>query len=81
VSWGANRIDVFARGGNGGVWGRVWDARGWHGWSALGGFVTTAPDVASRAFNRLDIFARGADGAVYQREWTGTGFTGWHPVP
>lgn len=34
VSWGANRIDNFARGQDNALWRRWWNGSAWGGWEA-----------------------------------------------
>ena len=46
VSWGPNRIDVFATATDGSLRHKWWDGRRWNGWENLGGSLTSAPTVA-----------------------------------
>ena len=39
VSWGANRIDCFARGTDQAMYHRWWDGTAWGGWEYLGGVI------------------------------------------
>jgi hypothetical protein len=75
VSWGSNRIDVFARGGDNALWHRWWNGVRWYGWERLGGVLLSAPAVASWSPNRLDVFVIGAQNAMYHLFWNGA----WHP--
>jgi hypothetical protein len=89
VSWGLNRIDVFARGIDGAVWHKAWDVTQWipypdssDHWELLGGQIV-GPPVAlcwpgqhRRGPKRIDVFARGSDGAVWHKAWDGTQ---WRP--
>jgi repeat uncharacterized protein DUF346 len=74
VSWGANRIDVFARGPDNALWHKSWDGNIWSGWESLGGSLASGPDVASWGSGRLDVFARGTDNTLqhmsYQNGWS-----------
>src|SRR6266566_9613264 len=36
VSWGPGRVDLFARGTDGGLWQRSYDVGRWNSWAALG---------------------------------------------
>ena len=47
VSWGANRIDCFARGTDNAMWHRWWDGAAWGGWESLGGVIMDAPDCVA----------------------------------
>lgn len=73
ASWGANRLDVFVRGLNRGLWHIRFDGT-WHNWESLGGILTSAPAAVSWAANRIDVFVRGLDGALWHRWFDGT----WH---
>jgi hypothetical protein len=73
VSWGAGRIDVFARGEDDGLYCRSFDGS-WTEWEGLGGEgldgslkSELAPAVSSWAPGRLDLFAIGEDDALWHR--------------
>ncbi len=59
VSWGNNRVDVFA------VWGdrtlrhTWWDGTLWNEWESLGGDYAEEPAVATWGPGRLDVFVLG----------------------
>lgn len=83
VSWGHNRLDVFVRGTDNGLWHRAWDGAGWWpagGWEPLGGQMTSDPAVVSWGAGRLDVFARGGDSSLWHVAWDGTGWSGWQPL-
>ncbi len=83
-SWGASRIDVFARGAHGEVVHRSWDGGDWSPFESLWmPHVGTGPDTRSIPFTgmisactwgegRLDVFGRAADGKTYHVWWDGT---------
>jgi len=77
VSWGASRIDCFARGTDNAMYHRWWDGSSWGGWESLGGVIMDAPDCVSWGPNRIDCFARGTDNAMYHRWWDGAAWGGW----
>ena len=77
VSWGLNRIDVFARGIDNAMWHRWWDGVRWNGWEPQGGVLASSPAVASPALGRLDLFALDNSGALMQRVWNGAGWSAW----
>lgn len=78
VSWGNNRIDVFAgRKGDGALLHCYWDGQAWYGWEDMGGVLTAAPTAISRGANRLDVYARGTDNTVYHRGWNGERWSDW----
>lgn len=89
VSWGPNRLDVFARGVDGQLYIKSWVGDSWVpsqlGWNSLaappGGFVPKQPRIVSWSANRLDIFASGTDDNVYIKSWTGSSWVpsqlGW----
>lgn len=74
VSWGKNRIDIFVRGGDGGIYHKAWED-GWFPsadpdvWDNLGGRSKGTPAVVSWGEGRLDIFVCGLDMSVYQKAW------------
>jgi hypothetical protein len=79
VSWGPNRIDVFARMSDALLyqswWDNGWNPTGlpWPSRSGLGEGLTSGPAVVSPAPNRLDIFFRGLNNALWIKSWNG----GW----
>lgn len=60
VSWGNNRIDVFAHGSDNGLW-HKWYGSSWSGWERVGD-CASSPSVASWGADRLDIFFTGVAG-------------------
>jgi len=79
-SWGAARVDVFARGADNGLSQDTWNGTTWTGWSSLGGIVTGDPGAVSWAPGRIDVFVRGIDGAIYHRYFDGTKWAGWESI-
>src|SRR5439155_326386 len=71
-AWGTNGVDVFARGTGLARLRESLDTPGWHGWEGLGGYLTSAPAVASCASGHLDVFVIGGDSAAYQIGYAGT---------
>ena len=80
VSWGPNRLDIFARGSDNAMYHRWWNGNNWGGWESLGGVILKDPIPVSWGANRLDVFAEGTDGAVYHRWWNGTNWGGWESL-
>jgi hypothetical protein len=80
VSWGFNRIDTFARGGNGHMWHKWWNGSIWSGWEDLAGDLTSAVGVASWSANRLDCFARGPGDHMWHKWWDGSAWSGWEDL-
>jgi C1A family cysteine protease len=79
VSWGADRIDVVARGTDSAVWHRWWDGAAWRGWESLGNTIQGAPAICSWAPGRLDMFAVGTDHKLYHK-WFQGGWSGWESL-
>lgn len=89
VSWGENRLDVFAASSVADSWPsgasvyyNFWTpSTGWQpSWADLNDGVFacyTAPAAVTWGENRLDVFALGSDYAMWQNFWTPT--TGWQP--
>jgi hypothetical protein len=81
VSWGSQRLDLFAQGQlDRGYWHKAWAPNSWApsttGWQDLGGaFAWGSPVAVSWASGRLDIFGRGTDGQYYHKAYD----NGWHP--
>ena len=80
VSWGANRIDCFARGTDRAMWHRWWNGSAWGGWESLGGIILEEPNCVSWGANRIDCFARGTDRAMWHRWWNGSAWGGWESL-
>lgn len=80
VSWGAGRIDVFARGGNGELVQRSKDGAGaWSGWNTPGELrgvvLRSAPSCTSLEVNTINCVAlREGYGGVTQFWWDGRGW-------
>jgi len=77
VSWGPDRIDIFARGQDNGLWHMSWNGSAWSAWQSLGGVLTSGPGASSCGYGHLDAFAVGSGGTVFQRGFNGFGWTGW----
>ena len=77
VSWGANRIDCFARGTDNALWHIFWIGGAWTAWEWLLGTILEQPSCVSWGVNRIDCFARGTDRAMWHRWWDGTDWRGW----
>jgi hypothetical protein len=80
VSWGPNRLDIFANGTDSALWHRWWNGSSWGGWESLGGVLTSPPSPVAWGPNRLDIFALGTDSALYHRWWNGSSWGGWQSL-
>lgn len=57
VSWGPDRLDVFAIGSDAALWHRWWDGAIWNDWESLGGNFISAPSAVAWGPLRLDVFA------------------------
>jgi hypothetical protein len=78
VSWGDERIDVFARASDSALWHRWFvQGKGWSGWENLGGVLNTGPDVSTWAEGRLDILVLGEHNQL-RHKWFAKG-SGWRP--
>ena len=71
ASWGANRLDIFARGSDNAMWHKWWNGS-WSDWENLGGSLTSDPDCVSWSLNRIDCFVRGLDNALWHKWWNGS---------
>lgn len=74
-------MDVFVRGSDYQLYHKFWDASiGWSNWEALGGILTSAPDVASCSVGHLDVFVRGTDNGIWNKYWNGSSWSAWTPL-
>jgi hypothetical protein len=85
VSWGPNRLDLFAVGKNHEMYRKSWDGAQWTpsptDWESLGGTFSDSPVVASWGPNRLDLFGLGADRQPYIKSFDGTAWSpDWVPL-
>ena len=82
-SWGARRIDVFARGPSGEMLHKSWDGKDWSRFESLGMPIkvdaehrpipfTGAIAACTWGTDRLDVFARALDGNLYHAWWDGS---------
>lgn len=79
ASWGAGRLDVFARGGDNSLI-HKWYSNGWWNWESLGGIIISDPAAVSWGTGRIDIFARGGDNALWHRAYAGSGWGAWESL-
>lgn len=69
-SWGENRLDVFAVGGDGQLW-HIWFDGVWHPWEDLGGMIQSDPSCGCWSADRIDVFASASDFAVWHLAFQG----------
>ncbi|WP_218835637.1 tyrosinase family protein [Streptomyces sp. SA15] len=81
VSWGPDRLDIFALGSRSQMRHRAWHVNGeWFpkdDWEDLSGEFTSPPTVVSWGPERLDIFALGLGKDMYHKAWHVNGE--WYP--
>jgi hypothetical protein len=81
VAWGPNRLDLFVRGTDGGVYHKAWKGTQWFpsptDWEPLGGRLIDSPFAVTWGLNRLDVFGEDGTGQLLHRFWDGTG---WKPA-
>ena len=80
ASWAPNRLDVFAKGGDGSLIHKWWDGAAWWGWESLGGSLSADPGVVSWGRDRLDVFIRGTDNALWHRWFGGGRWSQWESL-
>jgi hypothetical protein len=80
ASWSSGRLDVFARGNDGTLIHKWYDAGSWHGWESLGGNLTSDPSAVSWASGRLDVFARGPANDLIHKWYGANGWSGWESL-
>src|SRR5262249_42706515 len=80
-SWGANRLDVFVVGTDGGLYHKWWDGTAWSpsvtGYESLGGRLWGSPVAVAPAANRIEVYGCGTDGALYRKRRDGGGWLAW----
>lgn len=76
VSWGPNRIDIFARGTDKQLYHKIYDNGSWIDWVPIGGVLADNcdPVAVSWGAGRLDIIAKMTDNNFYHR-FTSDGVT------
>jgi hypothetical protein len=79
-SWGANRLDCFARGTNNRLYHKWWNGSSWSGWENLGGVIVGSPGAVSWGPNRIDVFAPGTNNHMYHKWWNGSSWSGWEDL-
>lgn len=80
VSWGPDRLDVFARKADGNLYIKSWVGGGWvpagTDWAPLGApsgaSISGNVTAVSWALNRLHVFVPATDGHVYSKAWNGS---------
>ena len=80
ATWATNRLDVFLRGTNNGLWQTTWNGSSWSAPQSLGGGLSSDPGATSWGTNRIDVFARGQDNALWHIWWNGSAWSGWYPL-
>lgn len=85
VSWGPDRLDIFVRGTDNGVFHKAWDGKQWRpsklDWEPLGGETLDEPAAVSWGPGRLDVFTRAvAEGEEGYRIQHLFWDDGWGPV-
>ncbi len=80
VSWGPNRLNVFARGNNGSIYHKSWNGSKWSSyWENLGGNISEDAEIAAVSWgpNRIDLFVRGRDNSLYHNWWNGNSWSSY----
>jgi len=90
VSWGPNRLDIFATGTDDHVYHKAWTGSAWDPedhWEPLGGTVSAAsPHTAAvtRGGGLLDVFHIGTNQKAHWKSWQGTSWwpsqNDWHRI-
>lgn len=77
ISWGENRLDVFARGvlsgSTGPLWHRWWGGSGWSSWEFMGGAMVGGPGAVSWGSNQIDVVqVEGPNNTMNHWYWDGS---------
>ncbi len=84
TSRGADWLDIFVVGNDGGIYTASWNPAfedGWHGWWRIGNNAVdpgSPVSVVSRSADKLDVFVTGSDGGIYTAAWEPGFDDGWH---
>ncbi len=76
VSWGSNRVDVFAVGLDKTLQHKFYDGV-WHDWTSLGGTLTSEPSVVSLYPGHLLVFVKGKDNAIWHKFYLKDRWSDW----
>jgi serine protease AprX len=80
VSWGPNRLDIFAKGTDNSLQHRAYDSGGWGAWESLGSVLTSPPAAVSWGPSRLDVFVLGRENALWHRAYDSGGWGAWESL-
>ena len=76
VACAPNRLDVFVRGGDGGVYHKAWDGSRWipdeRWYEPLGGYIIGGITAVCIDNQKIGLFVRGGNSALFYKTWTGT---------
>ena len=80
ISWGPGRIDIFAKGSDGGLWQKWYSDGSWKSWARVTQSHAT-PSISSWSSGRLDIFETGAAGDLRHNWYShGSGWGSWESL-
>lgn len=79
VSWGPNRLDVFAIDRHRNLLHRYWDGTNWVEWEVLGENFASTPTAVSWGPDRLDVFVvrAGRISNLFHKYWDGHQWSDW----
>jgi hypothetical protein len=81
VSWGPNRIDVFARSKNSYLLHQYWTGSAWSGWKIIKNLKFFGnPAVVSLGPNLLDVFVTGNNNHLMHMTWNGSNWSSWEDL-
>jgi hypothetical protein len=80
VSPSEGMFELYARGPNGDLLGRLLGPAGWTDWSSLRGTLSSGPRVMLRDASTLDVFARSAGNTVAHRARINGSWTAWEDL-
>jgi hypothetical protein len=80
ASPGAGRLNIFARGDDGHLWG-IWFAGGWGSWGddgcCLSNGVTNPVAAVAQGDLTIDVFVTGTQHDLYRKHWDGSTWSDW----
>lgn len=72
-----NRLDLFVRGSDNGLWHRSFNGSTWTNWEPLGGVMASDPAAVNSGNGQIDVFTRGTDNHLWRITYNGTNWNRW----
>ncbi|KAK0721776.1 hypothetical protein B0T26DRAFT_673561 [Lasiosphaeria miniovina] len=71
-------LDLFVSAPDGQCWTKTWSySSSWSTWTALGGYLDSAPRAVSWGRDHMSLYCRSTDGQAWWRRWNGWTWESW----